>query len=223
MTLYVKAGPDGKCLGDCPFAHFVRMVLHAKGLEYDLRPAVQDTKPQWLIQYYDGKMPALRHRRECYVESDTIAAYLDFFFPSPALTKEDADGDAAMEGFFSAVAQYLKHTPDGDTGEQPKRERLCERLAALNAHLAAGTGPYWTGDALQLQDCKLAPQLYVLYTSMAAFKTASAIDVPTDYPAVHAYMQHMMERDPAFRGTVCPAAVVEWGWGKARASAKATP
>ena len=60
MTLYVKAGPDGKSLGDCPFAHYVRMVLEVKGLEYELKPSVQDTKPSWLIEYYDGKMPALR-------------------------------------------------------------------------------------------------------------------------------------------------------------------
>ena len=30
MDLYLKAGPDGKSVGDCPFAHYVRMVLHAK-------------------------------------------------------------------------------------------------------------------------------------------------------------------------------------------------
>ena len=118
MTLYVKAGPDGKSLGDCPFAHFVRMVLEAKGLEYELKPSIQDTKPSWLIEYYDGKMPALRHRKECYVESDTIAAYLEFFFPKPELTpNSDSDADAAaaaVDGLFPAMARYIKHTPDGD-------------------------------------------------------------------------------------------------------------
>ena len=29
----MKAGPDGESIGDCPFAHFVRAVIHAKGLE----------------------------------------------------------------------------------------------------------------------------------------------------------------------------------------------
>ena len=80
MTLYLKAGPDGTSVGDCPFAHYVRIVLNEKGLEYDLKPSTQDTKPQWLIDFYDGSMPALRHRKECYVESDVIAQYLDFFF-----------------------------------------------------------------------------------------------------------------------------------------------
>ncbi len=30
MDLYLKAGPDGKSVGDCPFAHNVRMVLYLK-------------------------------------------------------------------------------------------------------------------------------------------------------------------------------------------------
>ncbi|KAL7565105.1 hypothetical protein ACA910_005113 [Epithemia clementina (nom. ined.)] len=42
MTLYLKAGPDGISVGDCPFAHYVRIVLEEKGLEYDLKPS---TKP----------------------------------------------------------------------------------------------------------------------------------------------------------------------------------
>ena len=33
MDLYLKAGPDGKCVGDCPFAHTVRMVLHIKRVD----------------------------------------------------------------------------------------------------------------------------------------------------------------------------------------------
>ena len=109
MTLYVKAGPDGTSLGDCPFAHYVRLVLEAKGLEYELIPSVTETKPSWLMEHYDGKMPALRHRKECYVESDTIAAYLDFFFPKPELTApEDASlraAVAAVDGLFPAMAQ----------------------------------------------------------------------------------------------------------------------
>lgn len=31
MDLYLKPGPDGKSVGDCPFAHMVRMVLYLKG------------------------------------------------------------------------------------------------------------------------------------------------------------------------------------------------
>lgn len=217
MTLYVKAGPDGKSLGDCPFAHYVRMVLHAKNLDYDLRPCTAATKPQWLIEYYDGKMPALRHRRECYVESDTIAAYLDFFFPEPAFAPVVDAATEAVQGFFSSVAQYIKHTPDGDASEESKREKLRASLQKLETYLLSTTnGPYLHGPTLSLLDCKLAPQLYVLVTAMKAFKTTSSIDLESDYPRVHAYAKHMLEKDPSCTATTCSPEVVEWGWTQAR-------
>ena len=52
MTIYLKAGPDGTSVGDCPFAQFVRMVLEEKGLEYTVKPCVQETKPSWLVELF---------------------------------------------------------------------------------------------------------------------------------------------------------------------------
>lgn len=34
MELLCKAGPDGVSLGDCPFAHFLQMVLRFKARNY---------------------------------------------------------------------------------------------------------------------------------------------------------------------------------------------
>ena len=224
MTLYVKAGPDGTSLGDCPFAHFVRMILDIKGLEYELIPCVQDTKPGWLKEYYDGKLPALRHRKECYVESDTIAAYLDFFFPKPELTPPNADeadaAAAAVEGVFPAVAQYVKHTPDGDEVDAEKKANLEAVLQRLNDHLSAVArkGPYFVGDGtvIRMNDCKLAPVLYHMCTSVTAFKGANVIDLTRNFPAVKAYTDHMFGSDASFQKTVYPAEVIIWGWDNAR-------
>ena len=52
MELFLKAGPEGTEIGDCPFAHYVRMVLAAKGVDYVATPCVQETKPQWLVDGY---------------------------------------------------------------------------------------------------------------------------------------------------------------------------
>jgi len=222
MTLYLKAGPDGKSVGDCPFAHFVRLVLENKGLEYDLQPCIAETKPNWLVEHYDGKMPALRHRRECYVESDTIANYLEFFFPKPALSPPDAEADAAeaaYQGLFPAMAQYLKHTPDGDDEDKEKKANLEAVLTKLNDFLSTNTrtGPYLVGDGsvICLQDCQLAPILYHMSTGIAAFKN-NAVDFAKDFPAVKAYMDYMFEKDESFKATVYPPEVVEWGWSNAR-------
>ena len=65
LTLHVKAGPDGRAFGDCPFAHALRMAIEHKGLEYTLAPHAPDAKPDWLVDGYGGKMP-------CLVDGDSV-------------------------------------------------------------------------------------------------------------------------------------------------------
>jgi glutathione S-transferase len=217
MTLYLKAGPDGKSVGDCPFAHFVRMVLEEKGLEYELKPSVQETKPAWLVEFYDGKMPALRHRKECYVESDVIAEYLDFFFREPPLKADKAAmaaAEDAVDGLFPSIAKYLKHTPDGDDDDEALKTALEASLTKLNTHLTSTDGSFMAGSAFTLMDCSLAPKLYHLQTGLHEFKKG-AVDIPTQFPAVAAYMEAVFDR-PSFQKTVYPPETVTWGWGNAR-------
>lgn len=223
MTLYAKAGPDGKSMGDCPFAHFVQMVLQEKGLEYDLAPSTQETKPNWLIEHYEGKMPALRHRKECYVESDVIADYLDFFFQEPPLkvgSKTEIEAaEAAVAGIFPAIAKYLKHTPDGDEDDLELKAGLEEKLTALETHLAGEgrTGPFLVGNGekISLMDCSLAPKLFHMETGLDGFKSKS-IDLGQQFPKVRAYMDAVFAR-PSFEKSVYPKETVLWGWGNARA------
>lgn len=221
MSLYAKAGPDGKSMGDCPFAHFVRMVLEEKGLEYDLLPSTQETKPNWLIEHYGGKMPALRHRKECYVESDVIAEYLDFFFQEPPLKGKASDmeaAEAAIEGIFPAIAKYLKHTPDGDDEDLSLKAGLEEKLAKLEAHLSqeGRKGPFIVGDGdrITLVDCSLAPKLYHMESGLEGFK-GIAIDLSQQFPKVRAYMNAVFAR-PSFEKSIYPKETVLWGWGNAR-------
>lgn len=223
MILYVKAGPDGTSCGDCPFAHYVRMVLEEKGLEYALQPSTQETKPAWLIEYYEGKMPALRHRKECYVESDVIAEYLEFFFREPPLklTNKEANEKAeeAVAGIFPSIAKYLKHTPDGDAEDLEKKANLEQSLDKLESHLNAASnrrGPFMVGDGatFTLMDCSLAPKLYHMETGLAAFKQ-NAIDVAAQFPAVRTYMDAVFARE-SFKKAIYPKETVEWGWSNAR-------
>ncbi|KAL7536634.1 hypothetical protein ACHAXR_010921 [Thalassiosira sp. AJA248-18] len=219
MTLYVKPAKDGTSVGDCPFAHFVRMVLSEKGLEYDLVPSTAENKPTWLLDDYGGKMPALRHRKECYVDSEVIAQYLDFFFEEPELsvggvvTEEAA---AAVDGFFPAMAKFIKHDTNGDEEDVQKQAALEEKLQTLNDHLSNNdtrTGPYLVGDGEQftLLDCSVAPKLYAMDVCLKEIKD-DAIDLSGKYPKVRQYMDALFER-PSFQSTVeyGPETVV-WGW-----------
>ena len=62
MELYIKAGPEDGQIGDCPFAHYVRCVMHFKGLDCKVIPCKPETKPEWLLNDPDlnGKMPCLK-------------------------------------------------------------------------------------------------------------------------------------------------------------------
>ena len=227
MVLYLKAGPDGTSVGDCPFAHFVRLVLEEKGLEYDLKPATQETKPNWLIEHYDGKMPALQHRKECYVESSVIAEYVDFFFQEPPLkpsTSSNRDAaEAAIEGFFPAVAKYLKHVELDDDLHEELLQGLTTALGKLESHLA-DTGSDWlcqttaadgsTSSTITLLDCGLIPKLYHLQVGIEGFKNGTP-SLEADYPNISAYMKRAAER-PSYEATLYPKETVLWGWGNAR-------
>ena len=222
MTLYLKAAADGTSVGDCPFAHAVRMVLEEKGLEYDLRPSVPDTKPTWLVEHYGGTMPALRHRKECYIESEVICQYLDFFFPEPSMTcnhkKRIAAAEAAVNGFFPIVAAYLKHTPvnDDDDDDAILRANLESALQKLEDHFLShdGEGDFLCGDQFTVMDCVLAPKLYHMKTGLQAFK-GNAINVMGQFLKVANYMDTVFARQ-SFVKTMYPEDVIVWGWGNAR-------
>ena len=58
MDLYLKAGPSGSDLGDCPFAHYVRMVISIKGKggECTVKPCVQGSSYHILDHIYIFKL-----------------------------------------------------------------------------------------------------------------------------------------------------------------------
>lgn len=222
MSLYIKAGPDGELAGDCPFAHYVRMVLGEKNLDYNVIPSTEETKPDWLIDHYGGSMPALRHRKECYVESDVIAQYLDFFFIEPKLSpykkKETADASESVDGIFPAIAKYMKHTPDGDEDDLQLKANLEEVLSEVEKQLARDgkTGDFLVGDGEQitLLDCSLAPKLYHMVTGVKEFKNG-AIDFENQFPLLKKYMDILFDRD-SFKDSIYPEETIAWGWSNAR-------
>ena len=209
MTLFLKAAEDGVSVGDCPFAHAVRLVLEEKGLEYQVQPCTAETKPEWLVEVYEGKMPALRHRKECYVDSSVICEYLEFFFPEPVSLKPPKMDDSILDGFFPAVAQYLKDTSD----DPEKLSNLQGKLKGLDDHLSSG-GPFLCGESFSMLDCRLVPQLYHLKAASAAYK-GSMPKLEEEYPHLAKYYEATTSR-PSFSNTVYPEETVVWGWGNAR-------
>eukprot|EP00934_Nitzschia_sp_Nitz4_P009221 Nitzschia sp. Nitz4//scaffold12_size214221//63850//64856//NITZ4_001490-RA/size214221-snap-gene-0.114-mRNA-1//-1//CDS//3329534990//9211//frame0 len=213
MVLYVKAAEDGLTVGDCPFAHFVRMVLEEKNLPYQVQPCTPQSKPNWLVVHFQGKMPALQHSRECYTESGVIADYLEYFFSEPSLAVQSNQSEAVLDGFFPAVANYVR-TPEGV--DQSALENLRSKLDRINQHLSQQE--YLDGDHFSLLDCRLTPQLYHLYTTVEGFK-GGVPNLAGEFPHVQAYYDRCSAR-PSFASTIYHKKTVLWGWGNARAAQK---
>lgn len=210
MTLYCKAGPDGSTIGDCPFCHAVRLVLEELDLDYELIPATAETKPKWLLNHFEGKMPALRHGKLCYTESSVIIEYL------LSLSKQDDElsqsniNETANAGLFPAIAKYLKHRPDNDKADYQLRDDLKAILQQLDGHLTGKR--FWNGESFTQTDCKIAPQLYHLQCCVAAFQKDMDL---AEYSNLSWYMENLFGR-PSFQSTTYAAETVEWGWSNAR-------
>ena len=81
MELYIKAGPEDGQVGDCPFAHYVRCVMHFKGLDCKVIPCKPETKPEWLLNDPDlnGKMPCLKKDDFKLVSSSSLQHFVSNF------------------------------------------------------------------------------------------------------------------------------------------------
>lgn len=228
MILYLKAAEDGTSVGDCPFGHYISMILEEKGLRYDVQPCSSEDdsgKPNWLLDFYEGKIPCLRHKKEAYVESSVIAAYLDYFFlndvkPSPESKAAIEDAEEALTGLFPAVAGYLKDVDGDDDESATTLDDLKERLASLETHLSKGgeEGNCYLdlsdNDTFNSLDCRLVPQLYHLQVGIEKFKNGRP-NLETEFPHTHSYLTRSMER-PSFQNTKYSPETIEWGWSNAR-------
>ena len=108
LQLHVKAGPDGKTVGDCPFAHAIQICCAVKKLNVEVIPHSPSEKPAWLIEEHGGKMPCLvadpiidGEVREVVTESRAIAQWLEAKYPEPPM--DSLPGTAAAEEVVAPV------------------------------------------------------------------------------------------------------------------------
>eukprot|EP00565_Helicotheca_tamesis_P002636 CAMPEP_0185729894 /NCGR_PEP_ID=MMETSP1171-20130828/7734_1 /TAXON_ID=374046 /ORGANISM="Helicotheca tamensis, Strain CCMP826" /LENGTH=238 /DNA_ID=CAMNT_0028398833 /DNA_START=71 /DNA_END=787 /DNA_ORIENTATION=+ len=223
MALYLKAGPNPSSIGDCPFAHYVRIVLAETKTPYEAIPCNKETKPKWLIENHNGALPALRHSNRCIVESDVIADYVNSLnnacgeVPKGEET-EEKEAKQVTDGFFPAMAKYMKHTPDGDDDDEKLKCNLEAVLQRFETYLTRDgrKGPFWVGDGMvwTMLDCSLVPKLYHMKVGLKNFKK-DAVDLEKDYPGLASYVAAALDRE-SVKDTLYPEETVVWGWSNAR-------
>jgi len=212
MELYIKAGPDGESVGDCPFAHYVRAVLETKGLQYKVYPCTKETKPAWLLDDHQGKMPCLRDGSEIITESSVIVDYLEEKYPEPQVRgADDEEMFAATAGLFPAIAKFIKkaeHDPELEAN-------LVAELGRLDVLLKTSKGPFLCGLNASMCDLSLGPKLYHLRTTINHFYPQSAEKVLSG--TVADYIERLLSL-PSINICSYPTQTVIAGWTAARQS-----
>jgi len=211
MELYIKPGPDGNSVGDCPFAHYVRAVIHTKKLDCKVFPCCAESKPTWLLEKHQGKMPCLRDGNDEIVESSMIVAYLETTYPD---IKVECPADKEMmqstSGLFPALAKFIKKAEYDESLEHG----LKSQLDILESRLNTSSGDYLCGgDTASLVDLSLAPKLYHLRICLQHFYPNLSAKLVG--PKVTEYTDRVLQLD-AVRDTSYPPETVIAGWTKAR-------
>ena len=221
LTLHVKAGPDGRAIGDCPFAHACRLVASAKNLPLDIEPHAPNAKPAWLVEQHEGKMPCLVDASRVVTESRDIANYLDQSYPPALSLSSSLDLQAAEEAakpVFMAFARYCKSIEGGTEQDTELKKALLLALCTLDAALSkAPAGQFLCGSQPSMADCFLLPALYHMQVAGKAFKD---FDVPVQFDSLRQYMDGAFAT-PLFSSCAPEPSMVRWGWANARGDADA--
>ena len=217
LELHIKAGPNGRVAGDCPFAHAIRIAAAAKSIDLNILPHGPTNKPEWLVSKYDGKMPCLvsDDGKEVVTESKVIAQWLEDNYPTPPLTGSPLQ-QAAEEvagPVFGAFARYCKSTEDDESPDGKERKKaLLLALCNLDTYLQNNAAPFAAGPTITTVDCFLLPALYHIQVAGLEFK---GFEIPYQFDALNLYMERHLN-SKMVQACTPPEAMVLWGWANAR-------
>jgi maleylacetoacetate isomerase len=159
-------------------AYRVRIVLNLKHVAYDSvaidLTAGAQRDPAYLMRNPQGLVPALDIGGTVLTQSLAIIDYLDAAYPTtPMLPREPLARARVFAQALSIVAdlhpitnlRVLNRLTDQFGADQAAREAwyvhwVQTGLTALEAMAADGTGPFLGGDAPNLADACLVPQIY---------------------------------------------------------------
>lgn len=197
------------------------MALQLKGVDYDVVPCTQETKPQWLLEEVDGKMPCVCHAGVPHTETSEILSWVDQEFPEPSLAPPDdlnlSENFTSFFGLFPALARYTKNTdPDQDSDLKLDLQIKLSSLRAVlgQVRVSNPAGAFLCGEQPTLLDCSLLTKLYVLETATAHFKGFSLADFPETDEVRMYYDKGSALKE--FMAGAYPPDVATWGWGQAR-------
>jgi glutathione dehydrogenase/transferase len=215
-VLYIKAGEDGKSIGDCPFSMKANLALRLKGTPADVQTINFERKPDWFLDLNPaGTTPVyVAPDGEVVESSDEIVALADEAGPETKvrLYQEDnphwAASVAAVGPVFSAFAQWMKNKEDDK--EEKLRAELLEALKSVEGVIAKSGGPFLLGKEVSALDCNFGPKLHHI---LVAGKHYKMFNLPERFENLRLYMLAWTET-PEWKDSSCPDDTVVWGWSK---------
>ena len=145
----------------CPYARRTRMVLHEKGIDFDVHEVdLSNKSEEFLSASPTGKVPVVVVDGDSIYESNVVNQYLDEVFESPRLLPEDPKQRAyariwmasADDNFFPAVfvASVGRERGFSEESIAEALESLKRSLAALEERL--GDGREYLANGFSLAD-----------------------------------------------------------------------
>ena len=189
------------------------MALKLKGVDYDVVPCTEATKPAWLMSEVGGQMPCVVHQGVAHVDTKQILGWIEQQFPGPSLAvDEEFVSVVDRSQFWPALAAFTKNT-DSSKDEGLKLE-LQMALTRLRGHLYSTGSRFLAGDTPSLLDCDLLPKLYVFQHATKHFKDYN-LDEFLKGDDVRMYYERASALPP-FANSCYPPDVCIWGWQQAR-------
>lgn len=191
-----------------PFPGRVRLVLHYKGIEFEVvePPGIHDDRPKgdYLEVNPIGRVPALQlEDGRILPESEVICELLEELYPEPPMLPSDPWGRAQVRliSRISDIYTVMAMLPLFNMVELPPREwdqvairhhldEIDKSLAFLEEYI--GTEGYAYGNSLTHADGTLAPILQLTAEWLPIFRGPDLLD---NHPKVAAYWE-AIQKDP---------------------------
>jgi len=188
LTLYVKAGCDGKRYGACPFCQRVFMVLLLKAkahLQFKV-VSVNLTKPLFEFRALGLKrVPAIVHGEEVFDNVDDILYYLDVKFPKVDLYYDNVFAENVCKNFFSKFCYFIKEVSKEAGALEYELKKICDYMKSRKTL-------FLCGDQLTHLDCEVLPKLQQIRVSLMGLKD---YETPSSFEGLWRYMYNAYNDD----------------------------
>ncbi|HEX8978894.1 MAG TPA: glutathione S-transferase N-terminal domain-containing protein [Parasulfuritortus sp.] len=183
----------------CPFSHRCRIVLHEKGMDFEIKDVDLREKPEEIAMMNPyNQVPILVERDLTLYESNIINEYIDERFPHPQLMPADPVMRARTRLFlFNIERDLFNHISDiaTGTGKAAEKARGIVRDNLTQIAPIFAKQKYMLGEEYSMLDVAIAPLLWRL--------EHYGISLPKQAAPLLKYAERIFSR-PAFIAALTP-------------------